>query len=130
MSRVRIVATWVLQILCGALFVLVGTGKFADPSWSRNFERWGYPPGTYLIVGVVEAAAGLGLLVPRVAPYAAATLMAVMIGAAATHAWYGETRRLTAPLVYLAILALIAWLRRPRRAGPSAPPLAATRPAA
>jgi hypothetical protein len=38
---VKIVLTWALQILVGVLFVALGTGKFGDPTWPRNFARWG-----------------------------------------------------------------------------------------
>ena len=130
MSRGKTVVAWVLQVLCGVMFVLIGTGKFADSSWPQRFERWGYPPGSHLVVGVVEAVAGLGLLVPRAAPYSAAILMIVMAGAAATHAWHGEMDRLTPPIVYLGILGLIAWLRRDRRGASPARPLAASPPLA
>jgi putative oxidoreductase len=117
MTRLKIVLMWVLQVLCGALFVLNGVAKFAAPSWARNFERWGYPPGAYMVVGIVEAAAGLALLVPRLSMYAALTLMVVMAGAAATHLRFGEMRRLSTPLVYLVLLGIIAWLRRPAGVG-------------
>jgi putative oxidoreductase len=128
MSRTKIVIAWVLQVLLGALFVLIGTGKFADPSWARKFERWGYPPGSHLVVGVIETAAGVALFLPRLTPYAAAVLMVVMTGAALTHAVHGETQRFTAPVVFLALLGLIAWLRRPRRATSPQPPLAVSPP--
>jgi putative oxidoreductase len=128
MSRAKTVVSWALQILCGALFVLIGTVKFADPTWARNFERWGYPSGSHLIVGAIEAAAGLGLLIPRLTPYAAGVLMIVMTGAAATHVLHGEMQRFTAPLVYFVILGVIAWLRRPRRVSSPQPPLAVSPP--
>jgi len=130
MSRGKTVVAWVLQVLCAVLFVVIGTGKFADSSWQRRFEGWGYPPGSHLVVGVVEAVAGLGLLVPRAAPYSAATLMVVMVGAAATHAWHGEMQRLLPPIIYFGFLALIAWLRRDRRGASPARPLAASPPLA
>jgi uncharacterized membrane protein YphA (DoxX/SURF4 family) len=130
MSRGKTVVTWVLQVLCGVMFVLIGMGKFADSSWRQRFEGWGYPPGSHLVVGVVEAVAGLGLLIPRAAPYSAAILMIVMAGAAATHAWHGEMPRLIPPLTFFGILALIAWLRRDRRDASPARPLAAPPPLA
>ena len=43
MRIVRTIALWTLQILVGLMFVLVGEMKFQDPSWARNFARWGYP---------------------------------------------------------------------------------------
>ena len=113
MARVKIGLTWLLQALCGALFMVIGFAKFAAPEWARNFERWGYPSGFYMVVGVVEAIGGLALFVPRVAFYAAVTLMPIMLGAALTHLRFGETGRVSGPLLYFGVLAAIAWLRRP-----------------
>jgi uncharacterized membrane protein YphA (DoxX/SURF4 family) len=112
MRIVKIIGVWTLQIGVGLLFVLLGVMKFQDPSWARNFERWGYPDGFYMVVGVLEAAGGAVLLVPRLATYAALLLIAVMVGAAGTHLVFGELQRLPVPLVYLLLIALVGWLRR------------------
>ena len=120
MRIIKTIALWALQILCGGLFVLVGVMKFLDPVWARSFARWGYPDGFYLVIGVLEAVGGIGLLVPRLTTYAALLLMTIMAGAVLTHLMHGEWQRLAAPLVYLVIVALIGWLRRK-----SAPPLRA-----
>ena len=99
-------------LLLGTLFVLLGVMKFQDPSWARNFARWGYPDGFYMIVGILEAAGGIGLLIPRLTSYAAALLVAVMAAAAATHLVHGEMQRLAAPVVYLLLIAMVGWRRR------------------
>jgi uncharacterized membrane protein YphA (DoxX/SURF4 family) len=112
MRIAKTIATWTLQILLCALFLMVGTGKFLDPGWARRFARWGYPDGFHLIIGVVEALAGLALLVPRFTAYAAVLLMVVMTGAALTHLTFGETRQFTSPLVFLVLLSLVGWLRK------------------
>ena len=115
MRIVRLAGTiglWALQVLLGALFVLVGTLKFGDPTWQRNFARWGYPDGFYMVVGVLEALGGLLLLVPRLASYSAAMLSIIMIGASLTHLVHGESRRVAPPLIYLALLAIVGVARR------------------
>ena len=112
MHILRIVALWALQIFSGLLFVLIGTGKFLDSSWERNFARWGYPDGFYLVIGVLEAVGGAAMLVPRLTTYAALLLVTIMAGAAVTHLAYGEMQRVSVPLVYLVIVALVGWLRR------------------
>ena len=112
MRIVRIVAVWTLQVLVGLLFVLMGVIKFVDPMWPRNFARWGYPDGFYMVVGVLEAVGGVLLLVPRFATYAAVLLVTVMAGAVTTHLVFGETQRAPVPLVYLLVVALVGWLRR------------------
>jgi uncharacterized membrane protein YphA (DoxX/SURF4 family) len=65
MRIVKIVAVWTLQIIVGLMFVLFGVMKFQDPGWARNFARWGYPDGFYVVVGVLEALGGAAMLVPR-----------------------------------------------------------------
>jgi putative oxidoreductase len=112
MRYVRIIAVWTLQIFFGLMFVLLGVMKFQDPSWVRNFARWGYPDGFYMVVGVLEAVGGVALLVPRFTTYAALLLVTVMAGATLTHLAFGEMHRLPVPLVYLLVTALIGWLRR------------------
>ena len=112
MRIVRILAVWTLQIVIGGLFVMLGVMKFQDPSWARNFARWGYPDGFYMVVGVIEALGGAALLVPRITTYAALVLVATMAGAAVTHLLHGELHRLPVPLVYLLLIALVGWLRR------------------
>ena len=110
MRTAKTVLVWFLQIAVGLLFVLLGVMKFRDPVWARNFARWGYPDGFYMIVGVVEAVGGIGLLIPAVTTYAAALLVAVMAVASLTLVVHGE--RFTVPLVYLVALALVGWCRR------------------
>ena len=94
--RIGVVVLWLLQILTAVGFVLIGVGKFAAPGWQRNFARWGYPDGFYMVIGVLEAAGGLAMLVPRLTAYASAMLGVIMIGAAATHwvtvKWRGSLR--------------------------------------
>jgi len=107
-------ALWVVQVLAAAAFIAIGVAKFGDPAWARNFARWGYPDGFYLVIGGLECAGGLLLLAPMLTSYAATFLAAIMIGAAATHALHNETARIRAPLMWLGILALLALARRRR----------------
>ena len=94
MRIIKTIALWALQILFGGWFVLVGVMKFLDPVWARSFARWGYPDGFYLVIGVLEAVGGIGLLVPRLTTYAALLLMTIMAGAVLTHLMHGEWQRL------------------------------------
>jgi putative oxidoreductase len=121
MRFVRLAGTiggWALQVLLGALFILLGAGKFGDPSWERKFARWGYPDGFYMVVGVLEALGGLMLLVPRLTSYAAGMLGIIMIGASLTHVVHGESARVFPPLIYLALLATVGVARRHAAARP------------
>jgi putative oxidoreductase len=112
MRLIKAIVVWALQVAVGLLFVLVGVLKFVDPIWVRNFARWGYPDGFYMVVGVLEAVLGVALLVPRLTTYAALLLVVIMAGAAVTHLVHGEMQRVSAPIVYLLLIALVGWLRR------------------
>jgi putative oxidoreductase len=126
----KAIVTWTLQVLVGAMFLMVGTGKFREPVWPGRFAHWGYPDGFHLVVGVLEVAGAVCLLVPRISAYGAALLMVVMTGAALTHLAHGEMRQLSAPLVFLVLLALVAWLRRRSALRPSGGRSAITEPQA
>ena len=99
-----VAVVWFFQILIAIGFVLIGVVKFLDPSWARNFARWGYPDGFYMVIGALEALGGLALLVPRLTTYSAVLLGVIMIAASLTHWVHGEMSRVTPPLMYLAVL--------------------------
>ena len=128
LRMVGTVALWIVQILAAAAFVAIGLAKFASPEWARNFERWGYPDGFYLVIGALEVGGAILLLVPKLSSYAAVLLGAIMVGAAATHALHNEAARVSAPLMWLAVVALVGVARRRRawRPGVRALPVAAS----
>jgi putative oxidoreductase len=110
------IAIWVCQAALAAMFIYAGAAKFGKPVWARMFARWGYPDHFYLVIGVIEVAAGVGLLVPRLAAFSALTLVAVMAGAGMTHLVHGEVQRLTQIAVMSLLLGIVAYVRwRPLR---------------
>jgi putative oxidoreductase len=128
LKRVGTVALWTVQVLAAAAFVAIGLAKFATPVWARNFARWGYPDGFYLVIGALEIGGAILLLVPKLSSYGSVLLGAMMIGAAATHALHHETARVSSPLMWLAVVMLIGLARRRRawRPGVRARAMAAT----
>ena len=120
------VALWIVDILAAAAFVAIGLAKFGSPAWAIKFERWGYPDGFYMVIGALELAGGVLLLVPRLSSYAAALLGAILIGAAATHALHDEAARVAAPLMWLAVMTLIGVARRRRAWRPAIRPVPVT----
>lgn len=105
------VLLWILQGLMAVVMVGPGVQKFTSPVWRRMFQVWGYPDGFYLVIGAIEVVAGVLLLVPRVASAAALVLIAVMIGAAVTQMTHG--RNGVGELVFITVLAIIAYARWP-----------------
>jgi putative oxidoreductase len=114
-TRIPRAASWALAILLAVLFVLIGASKLGMPSavrWGARFARWGYPAGTERVVGMLEIAGGIGLLVPKGRRVAGAVLIAIMIGALLTHLRHAEVPRLIPPLVLG--WALAALMTRPK----------------
>jgi uncharacterized membrane protein YphA (DoxX/SURF4 family) len=112
----RSVVVWILSILTAVLLVAAGLAKIlGQGGWAARFDRWGYPAGFVVVIGVVEVVGALMLLIPRVAAPGATILAVVMLGAAGTHLVHGETPRIAVTLVLCAVFVAIAWLRRPTR---------------
>jgi putative oxidoreductase len=124
LTKVGMVALWVVQVLAAAAFVAIGVAKFASPVWARNFARWGYPDGFYMVVGALEIAGGLLLLAPKATSYGAALNGMILVAAAAT------LRRndlpMSPPLVWLVVMILLGVARRRRAWRPGASRLPVT----
>ncbi len=122
-SKARNVTAWVLCVLLGFVYVSAGLpklGLFTEELVTEvtdNFRRFGYPDGFRIFIGFCEVAAGVCLLIPRLASLAALGLMAIMCGAVYTHATHGENLEMIGPLVLLCLLGLVALLRRPQLFG-------------
>ncbi|MBU8861819.1 MULTISPECIES: DoxX family protein [unclassified Micromonospora] len=124
---------WALQGVLGVFLVVASAGpKLVGETYAvRTFEDMGAAPWFRVLVGLLELAGGIGLLVPRLAGLAAAGLALLMVGAAITQAFilHGGALVIT-PVVLLALFVLVAWGRRRsvvehfarRAAGPVANP--------
>jgi len=112
MNRFRSIAGRVLHILLAVMFAVQGFAKLAgSPGWISRFEAWGYPDQFYLVIGFVELAGAVLLLIPRLAGIGALLLIAVMVGATATHLVHGEPQVITT-LVLMMLLLIILSIRR------------------
>jgi putative oxidoreductase len=105
------IAVWLCQAALAAMFVYAGAAKFGNPVWARMFARWGYPDHFCLVIGAIEVAAGIGVLVPRIAAFSALVLLAVMGGAGMTHLVHGEPQRLAQIAVMSSLLGIVAYAR-------------------
>ncbi|WP_394174654.1 DoxX family protein [Thalassotalea litorea] len=84
--KLRIV-TYILALI----FFASGMAKlFALPFEIAAFERWGYSMTFMYLVGVIEVAGALGLLVSRFSAIVSLALAAFMMGAIATHLIHQE----------------------------------------
>jgi putative oxidoreductase len=117
-SRAATIATWVVQVVMGLLFVGGGMAKlFADPALVDLFDEIG--AGTWLMyfVGACEVAGGIGLLIPRLCGFAAAALSVLIVGAIVTNVAIVDENP-TLPIVYLVVLAGLVYRRRDRITAP------------
>jgi uncharacterized membrane protein YphA (DoxX/SURF4 family) len=110
------VLLWLLSLFLAFVFVNAGWPKFSNTSgWARAFVHWGFPPWFRVLVGVIEVAGGLLLLVPQMAIYAAAGLAVIMLGAMGTHIIAdGDPAAIYHEVAPLALLGVIVYLRARR----------------
>lgn len=106
---------WALQIFLGVFFVVASAAPklLGEANAVQIFDDMGAPTWFRYLVGLLELAGGVGLLVPRLAGLAAAGLALLMVGAAITQAFvlHGGLLVLT-PVVLFAIFVFVAWGRR------------------
>jgi uncharacterized membrane protein YphA (DoxX/SURF4 family) len=104
---------WTLTVVLAAFFLVAGGGKLVGvPRQIDSFAHWGYAEWFLYVIGAVETAGAVGLLIPRVAVFAVLLLGATMLGAALTHLVHHEMMAVPVPLVILGLLAIVGYARR------------------
>lgn len=116
-GRALSITTLVFQILLGAFMIVASAAPklFGAESAAVGFDLIGWGDWFMYLVGALEVAGGVGLLIPRVAGLAAIGLSLLMVGAAIFNAAILDFPVIT-PLILLAFFAGIAWVRRGRTA--------------
>lgn len=112
---------WILQLGLALVFLGAGLTKLIQPKeklrprmgWVEAFE-----PGLIKLIGAAELLAAVGLVLPWwtgiapvLTPVAAVGLMAVMLGAAVTHARRKEYPMVAATVVLFILAAVVAFGR-------------------
>ena len=116
-ARMSRIAIWVLSAMLAFVFLVAGIPKLLGvEAHIQHFTRWGYPDWFRVVVGVVETASAVFLLIPHLAFVGAAGIIAIMAGATYTHVIRvpEEANRAPLTLVLLALAAVVAYARRPR----------------
>lgn len=107
---------WVLAVAAAAMFLMAGYKKLSgDPMMIQVFDGVGLGQWFRYLTGALEVTGGIGLLVPRVSPFAALMLAIVMVGAIMAHLFRIGGNPLPAVLLLAACLG-VTWLRRERLA--------------
>src|SRR5438105_14044185 len=98
------VTLWIFSSLLAMLFVTAGIAKFINPAVRVHFGQWGYPDWFRVLIGGLEIGCGVLLLVPRLAWRAGLMLGLIMLGAAGTSWFHGETTQASLPASLLVIV--------------------------
>jgi putative oxidoreductase len=101
-----------LSVILAGTFLLTGVPKIFG--WEAvGFQAAamrGFPTWIRVVVGLVETAGAIGLLVPGMATFAAVMLAAVMVPATLTQ-YASGSGHIWVPIVVLALLLFVAWRR-------------------
>lgn len=111
--RTLTITLWLFQALLAFQFAAGGLLKLSgDPAMVVMFAAIGAGQGFRYVVGALEIAGAVGLLIPGLSGLAALGLVGLMIGAAATNVFVLGTDPWL-PFGFLVVSALIAWSRWP-----------------
>src|SRR5689334_439333 len=113
MSRARGVdffVVWALRIILAAVFFVTGFSKLfgVGPTGLAAASMHEFPEWMRIVVGIVEVAGAVGLLVPATASFSAVALAVLMVPAALTE-YAGDTGHIYVPIVVLILLLILAW---------------------
>jgi putative oxidoreductase len=109
----RLITLWTLSALVALAFLGAGAAKLAGAAaMVEVFEKVGLGQWFRYFTGLLEIVAGIGLLIPRYAFYAAVLLATVMVGAIIAHVTVLGSSP-AAPVILLVLSATIAYLRKP-----------------
>ena len=107
------VVLWVFALFLAWVFIRQGFAKFSDTSgWARAFRLWHFPVWFRIVIGVLETGAAFLLLTRRTAFAGAIIIMVVMLGAMATHVYWGRPGQVTSEVLPLFLSTMVALGRR------------------
>jgi putative oxidoreductase len=121
-TRPRVnVALWVVQALLAAFYLMGAVPKIlGDPVVLEGFALIGFGAAATMVIGLLEVAGAVGLLVPRLCGVAALGFVGLMVGAVLfTVAGIGVGAAVV-PAVLLVVVGAVAWARRDRTVALSA----------
>ena len=112
--RLVLVVTWAARVFLALFFLGAGFSKLAgEAAMVTMFEDIGAGQGLRYVVGSLEVAGAVGVLVPRASSLAATGLALLMVGATITNVTVLEASPgLT--LGTMVVAALVAWAGRDR----------------
>ena len=103
-----------LQVLLALFYVIASAlpKLIAHPTAAEGFAEMGWGSTGMYIIGALELAGGIALLIPVLQSVAAMALSGLMVGAFVVTLTYFNGENAATPLILIVPLALIAWARR------------------
>ncbi|WP_349362054.1 DoxX family protein [Streptomyces sp. H27-C3] len=108
------IAVRVLQFVL-ALFFAVPSALpklIAHPSAAESFDRIGFGDWFMYLMGGLELAGAIALVIPILSGVSALALSGLMVGAFITQITAFDGQNAATPLIVMALLLVIAWVRR------------------
>ncbi len=107
------IALYAVSALLTALFLFASSGKLMGQQQAvEGFRAMGYSDAFRLFIGAAEFSGAIGLWIPKLAFWAAAGLVIIMIGAVYTHLTVPAAGPPTSAAVALVALLFVAWRRK------------------
>ncbi|MET8757845.1 DoxX family protein [Lentzea sp. NPDC004782] len=113
-AKIGNVVVWILQILLAVTFVQSGYALFTD-QFVAKFDDIGFGQWFRYLTGVLEIAAAIGLVIPRICGIAALALVGIMGGATLTELFLvtnGGFKAAVLPIIFALWALMIAVYRR------------------
>ncbi|MGN9792868.1 DoxX family protein [Streptomyces sp. OZ13] len=113
-SRRTHLAVRTLQIVLALFFAVASAGPklVAHSSATEGFDRIGYGDWYMYLVGGLELAGAVALVIPILSGVSALALMGLMIGAFVTQVTVFDGENALTPVIFFALLAVVAVVRR------------------
>ncbi|MFD5816013.1 DoxX family protein [Streptomyces sp. NPDC127038] len=113
-SRAARVSLTALQVVLGLFYAFASAlpKLIAHPSATEAFDKLGWGHTGMYIIGALELAGGIALLIPLLDSVAAMALSALMVGAFIVNVTVVHGPYVATPLILMLPLGLIAWARR------------------
>ncbi|MFH8975594.1 DoxX family protein [Streptomyces sp. NPDC017890] len=107
-----------VQVLLALFFAVASAFPklIAHSSAAETFTEMGWGNAGMYVIGVLELAGAVGLLIPVLQSVAATALSALMVGAFVVQLSYFDGEQAVTPLVLMVPLLLVAWARREHNA--------------
>lgn len=116
-GRAGNIALWVLQVVTAAMFVMAAVPKLTgNPQAVASFDAIGFGDWFRYLIGVLEVAGAVALLIPLLSGLAGLAFVGLMIGAVVTQLLVFDGDMVAPPAMALVLAVIIAWGRRRRTA--------------